>query len=612
MIDEKTASLAGDVSAKTQQVMAGELTHEDAEYLLCLDFEIWCREFAYYKGIDGKKAQGLPPNILQLRVIDHYRHCQHLRIPCLILILKPRQRGASTIAEAVIYHHMRKYPDLNGVLMGDVQSTSDKVFEMFRRYAEEDNFPWRDGQPNIIKGLNLADEITLATGSKWWKETAGSTNAGRSGTVQVLHMDEVAYFPNTSSKDPTTAVLGSFYKDGAQSLGFATSTAAGPSGWFHDTWWGKNNWKKIFAAWYEFPECSTKFANSEERNEFAKSMTDDETLEQALYKVSLEQLNWRRAKIFGDYKGDIGKFQQEFPSSPEGAFLASSRMRFDERSITECLAWSATNDDRQKGNLVLQTERGPATWQPDAKGSVSRWEEPIIGCRYLISIDTCSGEDQQTSGTTSDPDYHSVQAWRQSYIDRGGKQQDAALVALHHSREDTDILCEIAAGMAYYYGNCLVVPEVNGQGGFYTVKVLVNKYRLNVYRRSPHTTHRKTQTEDEKISAYGWTTDKLTRKVIIDAAVPFIRLQQLCIKAPEVWMEFRTFIITASGSCEAAPSKHDDHVISTCIGAYNLGAATEYRLGMVRGIDLNRLGRDPNYMTADGFRRTAVTYKLRG
>jgi hypothetical protein len=605
MIDEKTATWAGDVSAEVQQKMGGELTAEDVEYLIALDFEIWCRNYAYFKGIDGKKSQGLPPNILQLRVIDHYRKCQKEGKPCLIMILKPRQRGASTIAEAVIYHHMRKHNDLNGVLMGDVQSTSDKVFEMFRRYAEEDTFPWRDGQPNIAKGLNLADEITLSTGSKWWKETAGSTNAGRSGTVQVLHMDEVAYFPSSDSKDPTTAVLGSFYR-GPQSLGFATSTAAGPTGWFHDTWWGKNDWCKIFAAWFEFPECATPFKAPAEREEFERTMTKDEILEASLHNVSLEQLHWRRSKIDTDYQGDTGKFKQEYPSTPEGAFLSSSRMRFDEEGVNNQLAWSKSNNDHQCGNLILQTETGPASWLPDPRGSVKRWEEPIIGCRYLVSVDTCSGEDQQTTGTTADPDYHSVGVWRAPYIDRAGRERRASRVASHHSRLDTDILCEIIAGMARYYGNCIVIPEINGQGGLHTVKLLVNKYKLNVYRRAPHQTHRKAQTDEEKIAAYGWATDKLTRKWIIDGAVQPIRQETVEIKDHDVWEEFRTFIVTANGGCQAAPSRHDDRVIETCIALYNLGAATEYRFGMVRGIDISRLGRDANYLCADGFRRTNV------
>lgn len=579
------------------------LTTEQLAQVIFQDFEMWAKTFACFKGIDGTPEHGMKLNKLQIRAVDHYRKCQINRLPCLIMILKPRQRGASTIAEAICYHHMRRYPNLNGVLMGDVQATSDKVFEMFRRYAQGDQYPYADKKPNILPGQDLADEITLGSGSKWWKETAGSTNAGRSGTVQVLHMDEVAYFPSSASKDPTTAVLGSFFKNAPFSLGFATSTAAGANGWFYDTWQAKNRWFKVFAAWFEFDDARTPFTSEDERHNFEKTMTPDEVLEQKLYKVDLEQLNWRRNMIMTDYKGDIGKFRQEQPSTADGAFLSSSRMRFDEEAVANLLVWAKNNDarERQVGNLVMQGRRGVASWVPDNRGSVTRWEEPRHGCRYLVSVDTCTGKDQQIGGTTADPDYHSAQVWRAEYVTPGGDHMPAAMVALHHSREDTDILSEIVASMAAYYGNCLIVPEVNNSG-LHIVKCLV-KYGCNVYRRGQHITRRKQQSEEEKLEAYGWQTDQMTRKWIIDLTAPLIRQEAIQIYAPEVVEELKSFIITDNGKAQAAPGKHDDHVLAMCIALYNLGAATEYRLGLVQGISQLRLRNDPRYLAPAGFKR---------
>ena len=590
----------------TLAVQEGELgcDADRLQELIAKDFQIWSENFATLKTITGKVVVGLLPNKLQLRVIEHYRKCQILGKPCLIMILKPRQKGASTIAEAICYFHMRAHPELNGVLMGDVQSTSDKVFEMFRRYAEGDKYPHEDEKENILPGQNLADEVTLGSGSKWWKETAGSTNAGRSGTVQVLHMDEVAYFPSSESKDPTTAVLGSFYKEAPYSLGFATSTANGASGWFHDTWWGDNDWFKVFAAWFEFPDAQTPFENEEKRADFERSLTDDEVIEQKLYNVTLEQLHWRRKKIKTDYKGDVGKFRQEYPSSAEGAFLSSSRMRFDEVAIADMLAWARSNDDRQWGNLVLQGRRGVASWIPDPRGSVCRWEEPKDGCRYLVSVDTCTGKDQQIGGTTADPDWHSVQVWRQAYVAANGDYMPPALVALHHSRDDTDILAETVAAMAAYYGNCMIVPEVNNSG-LHVVKCLVNA-GCNVYRRKPHIQRRKQETEEEKLEAYGWSTDPQTRKWVIDEIAPLVRQQGLMIRAPEVLEEFKSFIIKNGGQPAAAPGKHDDHVLAAAIAIFCIGAATEYRLGRVQPIDHRRLQRDARYLAPDGFRRKGV------
>mgnify|MGYP000491122244 FL=1 len=455
------------------------------------DAEWWLRRCAHIRQKDGsiigpKTGKPFVPNRLQQRVLEYYRECQVQKRACLIMILKPRQKGASTIAEAVIYHHMRTHPGLNGSLMGDIAATSDKVFEMFRRYYEGDTYPW--GQGEIDKDLNIGDEITLPNGSKWYKETAGSTNAGRGGTIQVAHMDEVAFFQTTVSKDPTTAYLGSFYKDGPMSLGFATSTANGATGWFYDTWGNKHNgWKKIFAAWFEFDDSTMPFSCAEEREIFERSLDEDERKERELYKVTLEQLKWRRYTINTDYRGDAAKFRQEMPSNDEECFMLSSRPRFDMVAVKNMLAACGSNDHRETGNIIIQGEKS-GIWLPDPKGSIHRQEEPIIGCKYLISVDTCTGEDQQISGgRTQEPDWHDVQVWRAGYIPSGSYTYlNPKVVAWHKSQIDTDVLAEIIAGLSFYYGTCLVVPEVNGMGGLHIVKLLV-KYGVPVFRRKPHT-----------------------------------------------------------------------------------------------------------------------------
>lgn len=567
---------------------------------ITLDTEWWLKQCAQIRKKDGSIEKAISPNKLQLRVLEYYRECQLAKKPCLIMILKPRQKGASTIAEGIIYHHMRRYPDLNGALMGDITATSDKVFEMFRRYYEADRYPWNQGP--IDPDKNLGDEISLPNGSKWSKETAGSTNAGRSGTVQVLHMDEVAFFQTTVSKDPTTAVLGSFYKEGPMSLGFATSTANGATGWFYNTWVTDNAWKKIFAAWFEFEDSVIPFASEEERIAFANSMDDEEIAERNLYGVTLEQLNWRRTTINTDYQGDSAKFRQEMPSNDTECFMLSSRPRFDREAIKAMEAEAAANNYAQRGNLAIQADKS-AVWIPDNMGGcITRIEEPIIGCRYLVSIDTCSGKDQQISGHTADPDWHDVQVWRQGYFDQGTKtQRHPAVVAHHKSRVDTDELAEIVAGLSFYYGKCLTVPEVNGMGGLHIVKMLL-KYGVPVFRRKPNTAHKK-KTEQEELEAYGWSTDKLTKKWIVEAAVPLIRTQSIQVYSAYILEQLRNFIITLDGLSQAMPGKHDDAVIALCIALFNLGAATEYRLPKVRGVDLMRIARDPRYMTPEGFRR---------
>ena len=145
------------------------------------------------------------------------------------------------------------------------------------------------------------------------------------------------------------------------------------------------------------------------------------------------------------------------------------------------------------------------------------------------------------------------------------------------------------------------MPEVNGMGGLHVVKLLV-RYGVPVFRQKPHT-NSKQKTENEELEAFGWQTDLLTRKWIIDALVPLIRLQKVDIHFAEILEQFRTFVVTEHGKSEAMPGKHDDSVIAAAIACYNLGAATEFKLQRMRGADLMRMARDPRYLAPDGFRR---------
>ena len=177
---------------------------EKAADLVRMDPEVWFGTFAVIKDKRGKTIKP-KPNILQRRMFEHYRNCQIEQLPCKMIILKPRQKGASTCAQALTYHHMRKHVGLSGSLMGDIAGTSDKVFEIYRRYADNDIFPWDALGGNTTPNGNLADMITLSSGSVYGKETAGSKNAGRSGTIQVGNMTETAFWTTTGRGDPSLA-----------------------------------------------------------------------------------------------------------------------------------------------------------------------------------------------------------------------------------------------------------------------------------------------------------------------------------------------------------------------------------------------------------------------
>jgi hypothetical protein len=574
----------------------------DMLQLARLDVEVWWRLFATIKDKRAKLVSAArhargecdappKPNIVQLRMFAAYRQCRAEGRPCKMLVLKPRQVGASTAAQAITYHHFRTFPNLNGALMGDIAGTSDKVFEIFRTYAKEDTYPWKQGAET---SLDPADDITLANKSHYGKETAGSKNAGRSGTVQVANATEVAFFPRSEERDPALGFLNSFYDGGEVSLAIFDTTPNGPFGLAYDLWQDKSNsWIKIFAAWFEFPEHVRAFVTEEQRQAFVDTLDDDEREEIERYGVTMEQLHWRRMVIKDKCQNDPDKFRQEYPSNDIECWLASARLAFRAMTIDN-LRKLAENCPPRVGELIMQDNQLVA-WRPDDAGTVELWEEPREGCKYLVSADTCTGEDQQQGGPKADPDYHSIGVLRAGFTDVYGVRHPARLVAHHWSRLDADLAALIAASMSIWFGRCMVIPEVNNSG-LLMVKRL-EEWGIPVYYRQ--TVNRTAGTRDRFA---GWRTDTVTRKTIVDDLKGVIREwkpNEPTIDVPCRWVveQLGKFVVNKNGRAEAMPGAHDDGVLMLAIAKHNETLASTYRAPQRRPVDWRKVVKREGWTT---------------
>lgn len=312
-----------------------ELVRGVATRIFREDISYWFRRYAVIKDKSGHELRfdpktntgGPVPTVVQQKMFDEYTRCRKLGIPCKMMILKPRQDGASVGAQAIQYFHLRSFVGRKGALMSDIAGSGDKVFEHFRNFAANDDFDWGDGYGKLKPDNNLTDDITLPGGSTYIKVTAGSTNAGRGGTVQAINMTEVAFFPVNPDRDPALAFMGSWYKEGPSCVGIMDSTPNGPTGVFYQYWTDKHNgFTKIFVSWWEQPNHSVPFKGDDDRLLFSHTMDEDEREEQERFGVSLEQLNWRRKTVHEGCGGDVEKFRQEYPSDEISCLTACTRV----------------------------------------------------------------------------------------------------------------------------------------------------------------------------------------------------------------------------------------------------------------------------------------------
>jgi hypothetical protein len=302
-----------------------------------------------------------------------------------------------------------------------------------------------------------------------------------------------------------------------------------------------------------------------------------------------EQLAWRRGIIKNVCsRRGLDEFAQEYPSNPLEAFRASGAPVFDHEgmmALDQNLRAASRDGGAECG--VLDADHGGAfRFRPtsEAESQIQRWEEPIPGCRYIVSVDPT--KTAEIVKGTGERDRNAVMVLRDGFADArplpgsppapspgasAGRWRMAKLVARvrpPNQWEDAP-LARVVAALAGHYGGAIIVVESNLGSGLITR--LRDEHRCHLYARehwnAVEHTHYKT---------YGWNTDASTRRQAVSTLQELIREQRLDILCPNAIAEMKTFVHNSNGRPEAAAGSHDDDVMCLAIGLVCLPHATTY------------------------------------
>jgi len=228
-----------------------------------------------------------------------------------VVVLKGRQMGVSTYIAARFYAKTIHAPGIRTLIVGHERAASRNLFQIVKRF--HDLMP-DDLRPSI--GISNAEELIFdKIDSGYLVSVATNEGAGRSATAQCLHASEAAYWVDLPLQ---FAALLQTVPDMPGTEIIVETTANGFND-FNALWRkaqaGESEFVPVFLPWSLDPgyrrEVPADFKMDEEEAKLAE-----------LYSLDAGQIAWRRAKI--SQLGSAEKFPQEYPLTPEEAFVSSS------------------------------------------------------------------------------------------------------------------------------------------------------------------------------------------------------------------------------------------------------------------------------------------------
>ena len=292
------------------------------------------------------------------------------------LVLKGRQQGCSTYVGARFYHKTSFSYGMQTFILTHALDATANLYKMAQRYYQNTPLPVR---PQVA--TNNSKELIFGLLDSGYKiGTAENKAVGRSSTVQLFHGSEVAFWSNAA--DHTKGILQSV-PDASGTEVILESTANGCANFFHEAW------QKAEAQLSEFIAIFVPWFWQEE---YVRDVPQDfvatpEEMDLAtLYKLTSEQLCWRRNKIIElSVSGGNGEkaFYQEYPCNSTEAFQLTG----DDSFIDSSLVMQARKCEVEKfGPLIITCD--PARGGNDRTSIIRRQGRCAYGLESYVKKDT--------------------------------------------------------------------------------------------------------------------------------------------------------------------------------------------------------------------------------
>jgi hypothetical protein len=499
--------------------------------------------------------------------------------PMRAVILKSRKLGFSTAVQGMIFQRATLKPNHAALTVAQKSDTAEEIVRMAELMY--DNVPEELApyvRPVITNRRKHKEMHFGRINSRMLIDTAREFEGGRGHTFHSLHLSEVGTWPDLRRK--LLSLINAVPRDDPDTLIVLESTANGPNE-FRQFWRnaedGKNDYFPFFAGWQEDPSCVMPLSD-EQRGEIEATLgagTGGED-EPALFHelgLSLEQIAWRRWAIDNLAGGDLGDFQQEYPSSAAEAFKQSGRNVFSPVLVTKAIEAAQEHEDFE--DVLLTTTRTttrkrkfsvvdvPTQFSERPVGNSRTdlfwrvWERPEEKGQYVVVVDPALGEEK----TSGESDWTAVQIINHKTLEQCAEMQ---------TRADADLVAEqvyLALLMYSVRPNLpMLVVEMTGGYGNLILERLNKEYGWGrVYRRRPVDPRRRDRDSKDVL---GFSTDRSTKPRLVDGMRELLREGTHGIRSLRLAHELETYTRTKTGKTEAAAGEFDDLLTCYMVGQY--------------------------------------------
>lgn len=511
-------------------------------------------ELAFYVVTKKKKTVPFFLNDVQLRFIGELK-TKGTAKP--FLVLKGRQQGFTTLITALQLAFCITRKNFSGFTIADDTSKTLAIFNDKARSV----FDRLDESLKPSQKFNSKRELFFNKLNSSWRVAVAADDVARSMTLNFVHLSEAAFYACDLSK--LQAGLGEALVDGAFVI---YETTANGFNQFKELW-SSGSCVNLFYPWWLTSEYRSR--------EWEYLETEDPWLierKALLFEIGLtrEQVCWYCKKYAGYL--DKNLVRQEYPCSPEEAFVVSGTCIFDKRALSNQMTRvaNAGRKDRRgafeyKKTVVIEKDESgeildtravleDIVFHESEDGYILLHEEPRVKvdgmgevthrAPYVIAGDTAdTGEDFFSAKVICNLD---------------GK----TAATLHIQTIDEDLYAEQLYCLGKYYNDALIGVEINYSQ--HPTRVLHRVLRYpNLYRREILST-----SSDKVVFEYGFNTNGGNRRTILAELVARMRDKPELEVHMGTLEEMMTFVKKKNGRQEAQSGCHDDLVMALAIAHF--------------------------------------------